>query len=373
MDFPKGEILSPIRLYEASVSNGFRDDPSQREVLSHLTILQQTLNSRISSNINLKDRIFSWIGLRGSEPNLKGLYIWGGVGRGKTHVMDLFYESLVVPKQRLHFHRFMAKVHRALTEKKGTEDPLLSIAGDFAAQAKVICFDEFFVSDIGDAMILGELLSGLFARGVILVATSNVAPNELYENGLQRKRFLPAIALLQEYTDIIKIGGDKDYRLDSLRRTSIYEVLGSVEYRVYDKLLELSDVGYQKNKILNINDRPICTLYSGVDEQGIAAFEFCELCDGPRSNNDYIELARIFHTVLIVDIPRLTESYENQTRRFIGLIDEFYDRKVKVLFVAQVKLLDLYQGSLLAKEFERTKSRISEMQSDDYLSRPHRP
>lgn len=373
MDLVKGKILTTSQLYEASLTEGFNDDPSQRKIVDHLTKLQRALNFQIKLQESYKTKIYRWFGIRCAQSNPKGLYIWGGVGRGKTHLMDLFYESLGVPKQRLHFHRFMAKVHRSLTKKKGAQDPLQSVAADFASQAKVICFDEFFVSDIGDAMILGELLMGLFSRGVILVATSNVAPDDLYKNGLQRNRFLPTIALLHESTEIMRIGGDRDYRLDSLRRTTIYEVCESTENRLYEKLVGLSDVEYEQNKVLSINERPIETLYSRIDGEGIAAFHFDEICGGPRNTNDYVEIASIFQTVLIIGLPRLTESHENQARRFVGLIDEFYDRAVNVLFVAEVNLEELYKGSLVKKEFERTKSRIIEMQSEKYLSRPHRP
>jgi len=306
-------------------------------------------------------------------PAVKGLYLWGGVGRGKTWLMDSFYACLTEPdKLRLHFHRFMHEVHAELTRLPGESDPLLKVAQHFRARARIICFDEFFVSDITDAMLLGRLFQHLFAQGMTLVATSNLPPDELYKDGLQRERFLPAIRLLKQYTQVLNVGGGTDYRLRHMQGTELYYVpageaadahLAQVFERLSGHVAAASDA-------LLINDRPIATRRHA---DGVAWFGFEALCEGPRSQEDYIEIARGFHTVLLSGIPQFNRDTEDAARRFIALVDEFYDRRVKLAASAAVPLDKLYKGRRLAFEFERARSRLQEMQTKEYLSAPHLP
>ncbi|MFA7553780.1 MAG: cell division protein ZapE [Spongiibacteraceae bacterium] len=307
------------------------------------------------------------------EP-VKGLYFWGGVGRGKTYLMDAFYDSLPFErKMRAHFHRFMQRVHRELKGFAGQKNPLNAVADMLAKEARVICFDEFFVSDITDAMILGGLFEQLFERGVTLVATSNIVPDGLYKNGLQRARFLPAIALIKQHTDVLNVDGGVDYRLRALEQAELYYYpLG----RGADESLERSFVSLNPdpehlrgNQELEVEGRVITARCVSDD---VVWFDFKALCDGPRSQNDYIELAREFHAVLISDIPQMHAANDDMARRFVNMVDEFYDRNVKLVLSAEVSLEQLYAGGRLSFEFERTQSRLLEMQSHEYLSRPHR-
>jgi cell division protein ZapE len=346
-------------------------DPAQARAIDTLEQLYDRLVLRERQRSPLARLIGRWRGGQGPEP---GLYLWGGVGRGKTFMVDLFFESLPFEaKLRIHFHRFMQRVHRALQRLAGTTDPLRRVADEFAAEARVLCFDEFFVSDIGDAMILGELLDALFARGVTLVATSNVAPDRLYENGLQRRRFLPAIALLQRHCRVLNVDGPIDYRLRVLERAEIYHApldpgADAQLARAFDDLVpERGSV--QHGIALEIEGRSIPCRSCGDD---VAWFEFADLCQGPRSQNDYIELARIFHAVLLSNVPILRADDEDAARRLISLVDEFYDRNVKLIVSAAAPIDRLYQGERLKFEFERTRSRLLEMQSHDYLARTHR-
>lgn len=307
------------------------------------------------------------------EPVLQGLYMWGGVGRGKTFLMDLFVEALPEGQAlRMHFHRFMREVHRGLNENSGAANPLHLVADDFAKRGSVLCFDEFFVSDIGDAMILAELLAALFERGVALVATSNVEPVNLYENGLQRRRFLPAIDLLHQHVDILNVDGGIDHRLRVLEQAEIYhvpldEAAEASLAKSFSQIAATEQI--ETAHVLRIEGRD---MQARSCAEGVVWFDFAALCDGPRSQNDYIELARLFHTVLVSDVPRFTEKIEDQARRFISLVDEFYDRGVKLILSAQEPVESLYQGQRLVFEFERTQSRLLEMRSHEYLAREHR-
>ena len=300
-----------------------------------------------------------------------GLYLWGAVGRGKTFLMDLFFETLPIErKSRIHFHRMMRDVHERLAQLRDVADPLDQVAADIASSTRVLCFDEFFVSDIGDAMILARLLDGLFRRGVTLVATSNSKPDDLYRDGLQRSRFLPAIGLLKTHTTVVRLDGDIDYRLRILRQAGTYLVPDDDEAR--GRLRKLFDDSassrIRDDASLDINGREILARHCA---RGIAWFEFSELCDGPRSQNDYIEIARWYPTVIVSAVPRFDRSSEDQARRFVALVDEFYDRNVKLIVSAAAAPADLYRGLRLRFEFERTASRLVEMQSADYLARPH--
>ena len=360
--------MSPDEKYnELLKRNGFTEDAAQRAVMA----LFNDLYGRLQLD---RQRDAGWLrrlGLAKRRPQ-RGLYLWGGVGRGKTLLMDAFYDCLA-PEQRLrvHFHRFMQRVHRDLKQLAGTANPLDSVAAGFAADASVLCFDEFFVSDIGDAMILAELLEGLFARGVTLVATSNVAPDELYSNGLQRSRFLPAIDLLKRHTLVHELDSGVDYRLRVLERAEIYHwplddgATRSLQ-QSFDALAVEPPI---ENVELDIEGRTIIAHRVAED---VAWFEFAEICEGPRSQNDYIELARIFHAVLIGGVPVFTWRNEDAARRFISLVDEFYDHDVKLILSAAAAAPELYQGERLRFEFERTASRLLEMQSHDYLARSHR-
>jgi len=295
------------------------------------------------------------------------------VGRGKTWLMDAFFESLPFQqKLRLHFHRFMHEVHERLSALKDRQDPLREVAEQFRSRARVICFDEFFVSDITDAMLLGRLFQHLFARGVTLVATSNVAPDELYRNGLQRERFLPAIRLLKQHTQVLNVDGGTDYRLRHMQAAELFRVPAGPQADEALAGIFGHLVGHLQAsaEALEINGRSIPVRRHA---DGVAWFDFDALCTGARSQDDYIEIARGFHTVLLSDIPVLTRDTEDAARRFIALVDEFYDRRVKLAASAMAPIADLYTGTRLVFEFQRTRSRVQEMQSREYLSAAHLP
>jgi len=365
--------MTPSALYQKHLGTpGFVDDPAQRRVVARLDDLHRRLCARVRSDQGLRTRVARRFGR--ALPPERGLYLWGGVGRGKTFMMDLFFDSLPFDsKLRLHFHRFMQRIHRDLTRVSGRAEPLQWIADELARATRVLCFDEFFVSDIGDAMILGELLGGLFERGVTLVATSNIAPERLYWNGLQRRSFLPAIDAILRYNDVIELAGENDYRLRVLERAEIYHhpLDAAAEVSLAESFAALApDVGTVGCEIdLDIEGRPIRCRRLCDD---VAWFDFRALCDGPRSQNDYIEIARFCHAVLVSGVPVFLPDMEDQARRFISLVDEFYDHNVKLILSAAAPVGALYQGERLGFEFERTRSRLLQMQSLEYLGRTHR-
>lgn len=306
--------------------------------------------------------------------SIRGLYFWGGVGRGKTYLMDMFFHSLPGKrKMRMHFHRFMQMVHRQLYAHKGEKNPLTLVARKISSEANVLCFDEFFVSDIGDAMILANLLDALFEEGVVLVATSNIIPGRLYERGLQRQKFLPAISLIEQHTHVMNVDGGTDYRLRTLEVAGVYHTpAGSEADRaLLDCFNDLvGGMHAEKNRSMEILGRDIRAKFWS---EGIVWFDFSALCDGPRSAADYIEISQLFHTVLISDVPVFDAEKDDQARRFISMVDEFYDQHVKLILSAAVPMEQLYQGEELAFPFERTCSRLLEMQSHDYLAQAHQP
>ncbi len=367
--------LTPIERYEKDLlRSDFLPDASQRMAVEKLQSLYEALLAdQAKSNSWFKRFSQKWTA-NDKEP-VQGLYFWGGVGRGKTYLMDNFYESLPFDqKMRAHFYRFMRRVHQELKSLNNEKNPLEIVADRIASEARVICFDEFFVSDITDAMILAGLLDGLFRRGVTLVATSNIVPDGLYKDGLQRARFLPAIALLNKYTEVVNVDGGTDYRLRSLEQAELYHwpLDDSADESIYKSFFSLvpDKEEIAQNVALEVEGREILCRYHAED---VVWFDFERLCGGPRSQNDYIELAREYHAVLVSDVPELTEKREDQARRFINLVDEFYDRSVKLILSADKPLHELYSGHQLRFEFERTTSRLLEMQSHEYLARPHKP
>ena len=368
----------PAKTYRDVVASGeIQSDSAQLEAVEHLQRLYDVLVASNSapdrSEAGWLKRLLNLPVRRQQQDSIKGLYFWGGVGRGKTYLMDLFYESLpFAGKQRMHFHRFMRHVHQQLHLLQGEANPLRKIARDFAQQCRVLCFDEFFVSDITDAMILAGLLEALLDHGVVLVATSNVAPKNLYREGLQRSKFLPAIALLEARTTILNVDGGVDYRLRVLQDAEIYHAPldAQADEGLARSFRALSPDMGEPNMLLEIEGRHIPTRYCG---DGVVWFEFSALCEGPRSQNDYIELAMLYQTVLVSNVPQFTVRHEDAARRFISLIDEFYDHNVKLILSAAVSVLELYQGERLGFEFQRTESRLQEMQSEEYLVREHHP
>lgn len=355
--------MSVLQRYQRDLQqNGWQSDAAQHRAVTAL----DDLHAQLQKN---QSRWPRW--LRKPPPTPRGLYLWGGVGRGKTYLMDLFYEELGdVPKRRQHFHRFMLDVQARLLDLKDTQDPLAHVAEQIHAQSRVICFDEFFVSDIADAMILGRLFKHLFRLGTVLVATSNVAPKDLYHKGLHRDRFLPAIDILVAHTNVLEVDDGTDYRLRVLKRTEIYhspnDAAALTQLNSYFD--QIAPTQGSRDEVMTIEGRPVPTVRRA---DGIVWFTFDALCDGPRGAADYIEIARTFQTVLISEVPRLDQNLENEARRFITLVDEFYDRRVKLLLSADCPLEQLYTGQRLSFEFERTRSRLIEMQSEDYLAQPH--
>jgi cell division protein ZapE len=333
-------------------------DEAQVRIVQQLGLLQERLVKSSKSGAGF----LSLIGLRKTGPAIPGVYLWGGVGRGKTFLMDLFYESLEIKdKRRIHFHRMMSEIHAGLRSNEGMEDPLDLIAKNIAEETRVLCFDEFFVSDIGDAMILGRLLEGLFGRGVTLITTSNVPPVDLYKDGLQRERFLPAIRLLQENTQVTQLDAGTDYRLRLLQKAGTFfsSADEDIDRRLSQCIAQIAPGKIEHAGSIDILGRSIPTL--GVAE-GVVWFAFDDICAGPRSQQDYIEIARFYQTVIISDIPVLDSEQDDSARRFIALVDEFYDRRVKLVLSSAASVNSLYQGTRLQFEFERTKSRLIEMQ-----------
>ncbi|MFT4718882.1 MAG: cell division protein ZapE [Candidatus Azotimanducaceae bacterium] len=362
--------------YELAIVQGeIHADDAQADAVAHLQRLFEALVASQSVPATSPKGVLRSLfgrGAREAAP-IRGLYFWGGVGRGKTYLMDLFFDTLPFPnKQRMHFHRFMRHVHQQLQALQGEPNPLRRIAEDFARQYRVLCFDEFFVSDITDAMILAGLLEALFAHGVVLVATSNVAPVNLYRDGLQRSKFLPAIALLEAKTKVLNVDGGVDYRLRVLQDAEIFHspLDAAADESLARSFKSLSPDAGRPDVVLEIEGRDMITRYCG---DGVVWFEFSALCEGPRSQNDYIELAMQFQTVLVSNVPQFTSLREDAARRFISLVDEFYDHNVKLILSAATPILVLYQGERLVFEFQRTESRLQEMQSQEYLAREHQP
>ncbi|POT55050.1 cell division protein ZapE [Citrobacter amalonaticus] len=371
------QSFSPTSRYLQALNDGsHHPDDVQKAAVDRLETIYQSLTNRkppMPQTGGLMARVGKLLGKREPTENapVRGLYMWGGVGRGKTWLMDLFYHSLPGErKQRLHFHRFMLHVHEELTALQGQSDPLDIIADRFKAETDVLCFDEFFVSDITDAMLLGGLMNALFARGITLVATSNIPPDELYRNGLQRARFLPAIDAIKQHCDIMNVDAGVDYRLRTLTQAHLWlSPLNDETQQQMDKLwLALAGAKREKAPTLTVNHRPLAT--QGVENQTLAV-SFNTLCVDARSQHDYIVLSRLFHTVLLSDVPVMTSLMESEARRFIALVDEFYERHVKLVVSAAVPLYDIYQGERLKFEFQRCLSRLQEMQSEEYLKREH--
>ncbi|HDR2789727.1 TPA: AFG1 family ATPase [Enterobacter asburiae] len=373
------QSLSPSSRYQQALNEGsHQPDDVQREAVNRLDTIYQELTAKpadVVQSVGLKAAFGRLLGKKEPQVNapVRGLYMWGGVGRGKTWLMDMFYQSLPgTRKQRLHFHRFMLRVHEELTALQGQSDPLDIVAERFKAETDVLCFDEFFVSDITDAMLLGGLMKALFARGITLVATSNIPPDELYRNGLQRARFLPAIDAIKQHCDIMNVDAGVDYRLRTLTQAHLWlSPLNADTQGQMDKLwLALAGAPRNNMPVLDINHRPLQT--QGVENQTLAV-SFTTLCVDARSQHDYIALSRLFHTVMLLDVPVMTPLMESEARRFIALVDEFYERHVKLVVSAEVPLYEVYQGERLKFEFQRCLSRLQEMQSEEYLKREHMP
>jgi len=352
--------------YEDALSKrDFKPDEAQRRAVDRLQQAYQEWVDFKAQRSNSFKRLIN----RPDVP--RGVYMWGGVGRGKSFLMDSFYSVVpLVRKTRLHFHEFMREVHRQLDELKGVANPLDMVAQRIAKKYRLICFDEFHVSDVADAMLLYNLMKALFDNGVSFIMTSNYDPDLLYPDGLHRDRLLPTIALLKEKMDIMNVDAGIDYRGRALEQVeSYYTPLGAVADRALRHAFSgIAESGDEEPKV-QIEGREIkCLRRAG----GIVWFDFATLCGGPRSQNDYLELASRFHTVILSGIPAMSAAQSSEARRFTWLIDVFYDQKVKLLMSAAVPPEQLYTVGTLANEFHRTVSRIVEMQSREYMEKEQR-
>ncbi|ROR06124.1 cell division protein ZapE [Erwinia sp. JUb26] len=372
--------MSPLALYEQALENGeYQPDAVQHAAITQLDGIWQALSGSRAAPVQSSGGLFGKLnkllgkGKTDSQPPARGLYMWGGVGRGKTWLMDMFFQAIPGErKQRLHFHRFMLRVHEELTELQGKSDPLQTVADRFKAETDLLCFDEFFVSDITDAMLLGTLMEALFSRGITLVATSNIPPDDLYRNGLQRARFLPAIEMIKQHCDIMNVDAGIDYRLRTLTSAHLWmtPLDDSTSKEMERMFVALAGKAREAHAPLEINHRQLPTL--GMAE-GVLAMSFLTLCGEGRSQHDYIELSRRFHSVLLYDVPVMIYKTEDQARRFLALVDEFYERHVKLVVSAETSLYEIYQGTRLKFEYQRCVSRLQEMQSEEYLRLPHLP
>lgn len=374
------QAQSPLSRYQRLLAAGeYQADEVQRQAVTQLDHIYQALQQIPVASTpvgGLRGKLSRLLGKSSETAKqrpVQGLYMWGGVGRGKTWLMDMFFHSLPGERKlRLHFHRFMLRVHEELTELQGQENPLEIIADGFKAQTDVLCFDEFFVSDITDAMLLATLLQALFARGITLVATSNIPPDDLYRNGLQRARFLPAIDLINEYCDVMNVDAGVDYRLRTLTQAHLYLTpLDEQTRQAMDQMfVKLAGKKGEAAPVLQINHRPLQVIHA-VD--GVLAVDFHTLCEEARSQLDYIALSRLYHSVILYNVRVMGPLKENTARRFLALVDEFYERHVKLVIAAEASMFEIYQGERLKFEYQRCLSRLQEMQSEEYLKLPHLP
>ena len=347
--------MNVTEYYERELqTRGFQSDPAQRAAVDRL---QQCYDEWVAYKARRSNALKKFVN-RPEQP--RGVYMWGGVGRGKSFLMDSFYAIVPVQrKTRLHFHEFMREVHRELEELKGQADPLDELARRIAKRYRLICFDEFHVSDIADAMILYRLLDRLFDNGVQFVMTSNYAPDALYPDGLHRDRMLPAIELLKRKLDVINVDAGVDYRQRTLTQVQMYHApLGAdADRALRDAFVRLAATP-DESPILHIEKRELKALRKA---DGVVWFDFATLCGGPRSQNDYLELASRFHAIVLSDVPQMSARMASEARRFTWLIDVLYDHKVKLLISAAVPAEALYTEGPMANEFSRTVSRIVEM------------
>jgi len=364
-----------IESYQISLDAGeLAADPFQKVVVLEL---QQLYNAVTSHPASLQSSIFttlfsSFSNKSRQTPIKKGLYLWGGVGRGKTLLVDYFFNLLPIERKlRLHFHRFMQLVHEELATLKHISDPLKIIAKKLSDRVDLLCLDEMHVNNITDAMLLGTLFKYLFEQEVLLVTTSNYHPQELYKNGLQRERFLPAIALLERYTKVVQMGGDEDYRLKTLSKNSVYyltdDALSEQHLERYFHQLSAIERHQDRDDII-IKQRQIAVKMWA---DGVVWFEFNQLCNSTRSTEDYTQIAHIFHTVLISNISVMDTAMDDIARRFVNMIDVFYDLRVNLVVSAQTTPEKLYKGKRLTFEFERTASRLQAMQTVKYMAIRH--
>jgi cell division protein ZapE len=365
---PRELPLTPRERYAADLGReGFTADAAQAHAVDALQrvyddLLQSPPKHGLFQRLSGAQRVW---------PRVAGLYLWGGVGRGKTYLMDAFFEALpFTRKRRTHFHRFMLEVHERRNRFPDEQDPLIHVADEIADATRVLCFDEFFVADIADAMILGRLFEALFKRGVTLIATSNVPPDGLYKGGLQRDQFLPAIERLKTNCTVLNVDGGTDYRMRTLHGAELYLVPSdaAAAARLEQHFDALAHIAAQRDTELLVNGRRIAAKKLA---DGVAWFAFDALCEGPRSAADYIEIGRTHGTVIVSGVPQMDAHRDDSARRFMTLVDEFYDRGVKLLIAADVLPEQLYTGSRLQFEFERVLSRLQEMQSQEYLAKPH--
>ena len=354
------------QLYEQTLAErGFRSDPAQLRAVDSLERCENEWADYKARRSNALTKLIA-------RPEIpRGVYLWGGVGRGKSFLMDCFFTALPLQrKTRLHFHEFMREIHRELTEMAGTSDPLLHLGKSISLRFRLICLDEFHVADITDAMILHRLLESLFANRVSIVTTSNFPPRGLYPNGLHRERILPAIALLEEKLEVVSVDGPVDYRQATLQAVELYHTpLGpkadAAMNDAFERLAEAKD----ESPLLKIEHREIRARRRA---GGVVWFDFRQLCGGPRSQNDYLELAAQFHTLLLSGVPQMSPRLASEARRFTWLIDVLYDRRVKLIMSAAVEPEALYVEGPLVHEFPRTVSRLREMRSSEFLAEARR-
>ncbi|MCW5652157.1 cell division protein ZapE [Hydrogenophaga sp.] len=358
--------MSVRSAYEAALKErGYTSDPAQERAVAALERCAADWTVYKQRRSNSFKKLFV-------NPEIpRGVYMYGGVGRGKSFLMDCFFNAVPLRrKTRLHFHEFMREVHRELRELQGTVNPLDELGARIAKRYKLICFDEFHVADVTDAMILHRLLDALFKAGVGFVTTSNFHPDGLYPDGLHRDRILPAIALLKERLEVINVDNGTDYRQRTLTHIELYHCpLGpeadAAMAKTFDQLAEIGD----EDPVMHIEARQIRALRRA---GGVIWFDFATLCGGPRSQNDYLEIASQFHTVLLSNVPQMSVRQASEARRFTWLVDVLYDRRVKLVMSAAVPPEQLYLEGPMSHEFPRTVSRLTEMQSAEFLALEHR-
>ncbi len=349
-------------LYEATLKErGYASDAAQLDAVAALERCEKEWADYKSRRSNAVTKLLV------RPPIPRGVYMWGGVGRGKSFLMDCFFQSVpLTRKTRLHFHEFMREVHRELQDLKGTPNPLQELGARIARRFRLICFDEFHVADVTDAMILHRLLDAMFANRVSIVTTSNFHPDGLYPNGLHRDRILPAIALLKDKLEVINVDAGTDYRRRTMEHVQRYHTPLGAEAeaalgKAFDEIAEARD----EDPLLHIEQREITARRKA---GGVVWFDFKWLCGGPRSQNDYLEIASRFHTLILSNVPQMSPRLASEARRFTWLIDVLYDRRVKLIMSAEVPADQLYVEGPLAHEFPRTVSRLMEMQSAEFLA-----